>query len=148
MMVRFLLRFLLLIFYFNLHQVVMALDFMLTGLHYLEEKGFFTIHTCRLGVSPSLYQGIVKTTGSGVLEDRLRTTSILVLASWNFKLKVLRYSRNCSLHNTLITSDAAYFVVAIVMGILGPFLVVFLPNTLISFTKLRFRRSFLVAQHI
>ena len=41
-----------------------------------------------------------------------------------------------------ITSDAAYFVVAIVMGILSPFLVIFLPTTLISFTKLRFRRSF------
>ena len=33
---------------------------------------------------------------------RLRTTSILVRAFWNFKLKVLKYSRNCSLHNTLI----------------------------------------------
>ena len=32
----------------------------------------------------------------------LRTTSILVRAFWNFKLKVLQYSRNCSLHNTLI----------------------------------------------
>ena len=41
-----------------------------------------------------------------------------------------------------------YFVVAIVMGILSPFLVIFLPNTFISFTKLRFRRSFWVAQHI
>ena len=33
---------------------------------------------------------------------RLRTTSILVWAFWNFKLKVLKYSKNCSLHNTLI----------------------------------------------
>ena len=48
----------------------------------------------------------------------------------------------------VLTSDAAYFVVAIVMGILSPFLVIFLPTTLISFTKLRFRRSFWVAQHI
>jgi hypothetical protein len=35
-------------------------------------------------------------------QGRLRTTSILVRAIWNFKLKVLKYSRNCSLHNTLI----------------------------------------------
>ena len=33
---------------------------------------------------------------------RLRTTSILVRAFWNFKCKVLKYSRTCSLHNTLI----------------------------------------------
>ena len=31
-----------------------------------------------------------------------RTTSILVQAFWNFKRKILKYSRNCSLHNTLI----------------------------------------------
>ena len=31
-----------------------------------------------------------------------RTTSILVRTFWNFKLKVLKYSRNCSLHATLI----------------------------------------------
>ena len=35
-------------------------------------------------------------------QGRLRTTSILVRAFWNFKLKVLKYSRSCSLHNTLI----------------------------------------------
>ena len=34
---------------------------------------------------------------------RLRTTSVLVRAFWNFKRKVLKYSRNCSLHNTLDT---------------------------------------------
>ena len=34
-------------------------------------------------------------------QGRLRTTSILVRAFRNFKLKVLQYSRNCSLHNTL-----------------------------------------------
>ena len=33
---------------------------------------------------------------------RVRTSSILVRAFWNFKLKVLKYSRNYSLHNTLI----------------------------------------------
>ena len=32
-------------------------------------------------------------------QGRLRTTSILVRAFWNFKLKVLKYSRNCSLPN-------------------------------------------------
>ena len=32
----------------------------------------------------------------------LRTTSILVRAFWYFKCKVLKYSRTCSLHNTLI----------------------------------------------
>ena len=35
-------------------------------------------------------------------QGRLRTTSILVRAFWNFKLKVLKYSRNCSLQYTLI----------------------------------------------
>ena len=35
-------------------------------------------------------------------QGRVRTTSILVQAFWNFKLKVLKYSRSCSLHNTLI----------------------------------------------
>ena len=29
-------------------------------------------------------------------QGRLRTTSIVVRAFWNFKLKVLKYSRNCS----------------------------------------------------
>ena len=33
----------------------------------------------------------------------LRTTSILVRAFWNFKLKVHKYPRNCRLHNTLIS---------------------------------------------
>ena len=33
---------------------------------------------------------------------RLRTILILVRGFWNFKLKVLKYSRNCNLHNTLI----------------------------------------------
>ena len=35
-------------------------------------------------------------------QGRHRTTLILVRAFWNFKLKVLKYSRNCSLHATLI----------------------------------------------
>ena len=35
-------------------------------------------------------------------QGRVRTTSILVRAFWNFKCKVLKYPRNCSLHNTLI----------------------------------------------
>ena len=35
-------------------------------------------------------------------QGRLRTTSILVRAFWNFKRKFLKYSRNCSLHSTLI----------------------------------------------
>ena len=35
-------------------------------------------------------------------QGRLRTTSILVRAFWNFKCKVLKYSKTCSLHNTLI----------------------------------------------
>ena len=35
-------------------------------------------------------------------QGRLRTTSIFVRALWNFKLKVLKYSRNCRFHNTLI----------------------------------------------
>ena len=35
-------------------------------------------------------------------QSRVRTTSILVRAFWNLKLKVLEYSRNCNLHNTLI----------------------------------------------
>ena len=35
-------------------------------------------------------------------QGSLRTTSILVRAFWNFKCKVLKYSRICSLHNTFI----------------------------------------------
>ena len=35
-------------------------------------------------------------------QDGVRTTSILVQAFWNFKVKVLIYSRNCCLHNTFI----------------------------------------------
>ena len=35
-------------------------------------------------------------------KGRVRTTSILVRAFWNFKLKVLKYPRNCSLQYTLI----------------------------------------------
>ena len=33
---------------------------------------------------------------------RLRTTSILLQAFWNFKLKVLKYTKSCSPHNILI----------------------------------------------
>ena len=33
--------------------------------------------------------------------SRARTTSILLVAFWNFKLMVLKYPRNCRLHNTL-----------------------------------------------
>ena len=35
-------------------------------------------------------------------QGRLRTTSTLVRAFWNFKCKVLKYSRTYSLHNSLI----------------------------------------------
>ena len=35
-------------------------------------------------------------------QGRPRTTSILVWSFWNFKLKVLKYPRNCRLHSTLI----------------------------------------------
>ena len=35
-------------------------------------------------------------------QGRGRKTSILVLAFWNFKLRVLKYPRNCRLHVTLI----------------------------------------------
>jgi hypothetical protein len=35
-------------------------------------------------------------------QDRDRKTSVLVLAVWNFKLKVLKYPRNCRLHAILI----------------------------------------------
>ena len=35
-------------------------------------------------------------------QGRVRTTSILVWAFWNFKCQVLKYFRTCSLHNTLI----------------------------------------------
>ena len=60
----------------------------------------------------SKYQCIVKATVFWVFEDlnwdsqqgRLRTASILVRAFWNFKHKVLKYFRTCSLHSTLIPS--------------------------------------------
>ena len=35
-------------------------------------------------------------------QGRVRATSILVQAFWNFKLKVLKYSRNCCLQYTMI----------------------------------------------
>ena len=35
-------------------------------------------------------------------QGRARKTSILVRVFWNFKLKVLKYPRNCRLHATLI----------------------------------------------
>ena len=38
-------------------------------------------------------------------QDRLRTTSMLVRAFWNFKLKVLNYPRNCIFHNILIPNS-------------------------------------------
>ena len=68
-----------------------------------------------------LYQGGVKSTVSWVFEDlklkisegsdpnwsfpdsaQLAVSVFLVRTFWNFKLKVLKYSRNCSLHATLI----------------------------------------------
>ena len=35
-------------------------------------------------------------------QGRLRKTSILIRAFWNFQCKVQKYSKTCSLHNTLI----------------------------------------------
>ena len=35
-------------------------------------------------------------------QDRSRKTSILLVAFWKFKLKVLKYPRNCRLHATVI----------------------------------------------
>ena len=35
-------------------------------------------------------------------QHRPKTTSILLVVFWNFKLKVLKYPRNCRFHNTLI----------------------------------------------
>ena len=49
-----------------------------------------------LGVSPSLVSNWDSQQGRG------RKTSILLVAFWNFKLKVLKYPRNCRLHATLI----------------------------------------------
>ena len=62
------------------------------------------------GVSKVWYQDMLKDTVSGVFEDlkfkisedsdqqdqqgRVRTTSILVQAFWNFKIKVLKYSHS------------------------------------------------------
>ena len=73
------------------------------------------------GIKVFWSRSVVKATVSGVFQDitykisegsdqfswdshqgRLRTTSISFQAVGNFKLKVLKYSRNCSLHNTLI----------------------------------------------
>ena len=50
------------------------------------------------------YQGVLKATVFGVFEDLKFKISakILVRAFRNFKLKVLKYPRNSSLHNTLI----------------------------------------------
>ena len=95
----------------------------------LQGMYIFTIHDFFLDF---LYQGGVKSAVSGVFEDlkikisegykqnwsfpvpallavsaksqqgRDRKTSILPVAFWNFKLKVLKYPRNCRLHATLI----------------------------------------------
>ena len=73
------------------------------------------------GIKVFWSRSVVKATVSGVFQDitykisegsdqfswdshqgRLRTTSILVRAFWNFKCKVLKYSRNCIIHYTLI----------------------------------------------
>ena len=43
-----------------------------------------------------------KSNDSNVLKHNF-ITSILLVAFWNFKHKVLKYPRNCRLHNTLIT---------------------------------------------
>ena len=49
---------------------------------------------------------------------------------------------------SLLKYSNVWCTLFVVMGISSPFLVIFLPTTLRSFTKMRFRRSFWVAQHI
>ena len=39
-----------------------------------------------------------------------QVTAILLVAFWNFKFKVLKYPRNCSLHNTLIPWSLNYLM--------------------------------------
>ena len=38
-------------------------------------------------------------------QDRARKTSILVIAFWNFKLKVLKYPQNCRHHNIFVLNS-------------------------------------------
>ena len=57
---------------------------------------------CNLGVSQSLVSSWDSQQG------RLGTTSILVRAFWNFRHKVLKYSRNCNDHNTLIPQQSLF----------------------------------------
>ena len=65
----------------------------------------------RLGVSPILVSSYCEGYSFWSIwgpywdsqQGKVRTTSILVRAFWNFKLKVLKYWRNCSFHNTLIS---------------------------------------------
>ena len=94
--------------YYNLPELVeLSLD---VSLIYIYKKILRTLGDS--GVFLDFKVCIVKATVSWVFEDpswdsqqgRLRTSSILVRAFWNFKRKVLKYSRNCSFHNTLISN--------------------------------------------
>ena len=69
-----------------------------------------------------------------------------MLPSGFFKKQNLRFGL-VRASKTVITSDARYFIVDLVMSILRLYMVIFSPSKLISFTKLRFRLSFWVVQH-
>ena len=49
-------------------------------------------------------------------QGRVRKTSIFIWAFWNFKLKVLKYPRNCSLHNSLMSKKILNHLINILKG--------------------------------
>ena len=85
------------------------IDFLLEAslIPILGDTGFFRLQGIKVLWSLQ-FLGYLRTLGlkfqkaTSKIEVRVRTTSILVRAFWNFKLKVLKYPRNFRLHNTLI----------------------------------------------
>ena len=66
---------------------------------------------------------VVLTLPWDIQQGRVRTTSILVRALWNFKLKGLRYCRNCSLDTKLLTPPKCMYCV-LSITYLRPFFVI------------------------
>ena len=72
-----------------------------------------------------------------------------LLLKYNALTQLNRFSKfEENIHFDFLTSDARYFIVDLVVGILQQFLVIFWLIALIYFTKLRFRWSFWGALHV
>jgi hypothetical protein len=79
-------------------------------------------------------------------------TQVMCQVLWQVMWQVMRHINCHVMWHILwrvITSDARYFIVDLVMSILRLHIYsYFSPSKLISFTKLRFRQSFWGAQHV